>query len=427
MRILYMDNYRGFRNTFLELKKVNFFLGDNSSGKTSVLSLISLLSDPAFPIERSFNTKNFELGSFNDIADPKYKTEINIGYIRSYYRNKIRRMAMLLLRFQRGKEGGLQLKEYKIVTRKQIYRFKIYPENKVRFYELEKLKRLPKEADLLAFFQEQISEFEKPKKYRQPDDSDYIVAANGFTRYIINRKEMNVNPSSLFPRPLYDLSRWVPPIRTSPKRFYELVTSEEHIEETPYLLNDLYKASLKDLNKKKILKEIEEFSSQANLFKYIKCKSFNKVGTSPFAIELELSPGNRKNLFYLGYGVSQSLPIITSIILRSATPVFLIQQPEVHLHPRAQATIGDLIFNKAIQDKKIFIIETHSDYIVDRFRLALHNSSEKVSAQVVFFERKTTTNQLHTINIEESGKYAENQPKEFREFFIKEAISLLEI
>lgn len=427
MRILYMDNYRGFKNTFLELKKVNFFLGDNSSGKTSILSLISLFSDPLFPIERSFNTKNFELGLFGDVADNKYKAEMTIGYIRSFKRREIRHIAMLLLRFQRNKDGGFKLKEYKSITNKQPYRFKIYPENKVRFYQFEKLKKLPKDQELLSFFQEQIKEFNTTKKYKRQDDSYYVVAANGFARYIMHREDTISNPSSLFPRPLYDLSLWVPPIRTSPKRFYELITSGEHTEETPYVLNDLYKASLKDPTKKNLLKEIEDFSNQANLFRSITLKSFNKSGTSPFSIELELNPGNKRNLFYLGYGVSQSLPVITTIVLRSPHPIFLIQQPEVHLHPKAQATIGDLVFCKALKDRKQFIIETHSDYIVDRFRLALHRSPDKVSAQVVFFERTDTSNQLHTIAIEETGKYAEEQPKQFREFFIKEAMSLLEI
>ena len=226
---------------------------------------------------------------------------------------------------------------------------------------------------------------------------------------------------------MYDLSQWIPPIRTSPKRFYELITSSEKTDETPYLLNDLYQAAMKDANKKQILKEIETFSSQANLFKSIKLKSFDKKGRGPFTIELEIAPETRRNLFYLGYGVSQSLPVITNIVLRGSTQIYLIQQPEVHLHPKAQAMIGDLLFQKAVNNKKNFIVETHSDYMVDRFRFAMHNSVNKIFSQVIFFQRENGQNKLYTIEIQPDGKYSDTQPKDFREFFINESIKLLEL
>ena len=155
MRILYIDNYRGFRDTFLELKQVNFLLGDNSTGKTSILSLINLFSKSTFPIERDFNTKNFELGLFNDIADINYKKEFTIGFMRTHERSTgTRHLSMLLMKFKQGKKGKIELKEYKIAINKEIYRVKVYPENKIRFIQEKNLLRLPLDIDLQIFFQE---------------------------------------------------------------------------------------------------------------------------------------------------------------------------------------------------------------------------------------------------------------------------------
>lgn len=428
MRILYIDNYRGFRNTFLELKQVNFLLGDNSTGKTSILSLINLFSKSTFPIERDFNTQDFELGLFNDIVDLNYKKDFTIGYIRTHFKTSgNRRLSMLLMRFKQGKKGEIELKDYRIIIHKEAYQFKICPDKKIRFVRYQLLNKIPKESDLAAFFQNQVREFYHSRAPRKIDNTQFIVAANGFVRYILDKERHIQNATSLLPRPLYDLSQWIPPIRTSPKRFYELITSSEKTDETPYLLNDLYQAAMKDANKKQILKEIETFSSQANLFKSIKLKSFDKKGRGPFTIELEIAPETRRNLFYLGYGVSQSLPVITNIVLRGSTQIYLIQQPEVHLHPKAQAMIGDLLFQKAVNNKKNFIVETHSDYMVDRFRFAMHNSVNKIFSQVIFFQRENGQNKLYTIEIQPDGKYSDTQPKDFREFFINESIKLLEL
>ncbi|MBC7552880.1 MAG: AAA family ATPase [Taibaiella sp.] len=48
MKVLYVNNFRGFKKTFLNLKNVNFFVGENSTGKTSLLKLIRILSNDIF-------------------------------------------------------------------------------------------------------------------------------------------------------------------------------------------------------------------------------------------------------------------------------------------------------------------------------------------------------------------------------------------
>src|SRR5881396_1662040 len=77
----------------------------------------------------------------------------------------------------------------------------------------------------------------------------------------------------------------------------------------------------------------------------------------------------RFNLVDVGYGVSQALPILVDTLQRpAADEVFLLQQPEVHLHPRAQAELGSFFVSQAGK-KRRFVIETHSDYLVDRVRM----------------------------------------------------------
>ncbi len=68
----------------------------------------------------------------------------------------------------------------------------------------------------------------------------------------------------------------------------------------------------------------------------------------------------------IGIGVSQVLPILVSCYALSETLV-AIEQPEIHLHPRLQAELGDVFIESALgKQKNNFILETHSEHLLLR-------------------------------------------------------------
>ncbi len=69
----------------------------------------------------------------------------------------------------------------------------------------------------------------------------------------------------------------------------------------------------------------------------------------------------------VGFGLSQVLPIIVMGIRASEGNLLLFEQPEIHLHPRLQANIADFFISLAKSGKRL-IIETHSDYLINRVR-----------------------------------------------------------
>ncbi len=103
------------------------------------------------------------------------------------------------------------------------------------------------------------------------------------------------------------------------------------------------------------------------------------------------------------------------------------QQPEVHLHPKAQAALGDAVYSLAAGHKKAFFIETHSEYLIDRFRINLRERRKNVPSQVLFFQRKRGENFVCGLVLESNGSYPQKQPKEFGEFFLTEQLRLLDI
>ncbi len=129
----------------------------------------------------------------------------------------------------------------------------------------------------------------------------------------------------------------------------------------------------------------------------------------------------------VGYVVSHSLTLIVEI-LSSKSHTFSIQQPEVHLHPKAQAAFGSFLFNATLKDKNSFLIETHSDFTINRFRYCLSKKTDtKIDSQVLFFERKKDANSIVGIEIEKNGSFKNGVPNSYREFFIDEELKLLEL
>ena len=87
----------------------------------------------------------------------------------------------------------------------------------------------------------------------------------------------------------------------------------------------------------------------------------------------------------VGFGVSQVLPVIIQGFLSKERSITLVEQPEIHLHPKMQADLADLFIDIAINknvkkgsSSKYLIIETHSEYLLKRLRRRI--SENKISA-----------------------------------------------
>ncbi|HUZ75304.1 MAG TPA: AAA family ATPase [Stellaceae bacterium] len=110
---------------------------------------------------------------------------------------------------------------------------------------------------------------------------------------------------------------------------------------------------------------LKNFGQRSGLFEDIDIRLLGKRDGDPFQVTVR-GNGPPFNLVDVGYGVSQALPIIYQLEQSRQHDTFLLQQPEVHLHPRAQAELGSVIARLSKQrSASLFMVETHSDYIID--------------------------------------------------------------
>jgi predicted ATPase len=76
--------------------------------------------------------------------------------------------------------------------------------------------------------------------------------------------------------------------------------------------------------------------------------------------------GAERDLTAVGVGVSQALPLVVGVLACPPKSIFIVEQPELHLHPAVQSRLADFLTN-ARPDLSI-VVETHSDSLVTRLR-----------------------------------------------------------
>ena len=109
------------------------------------------------------------------------------------------------------------------------------------------------------------------------------------------------------------------------------------------------------------------------------------------AISLRLR-SNAKSDFHrpqnVGFGLTQLFPVLVQVLAASPGDVVIVENPEVHLHPKAQQDIGELLALVANCGVQV-IVETHSDHVLNGIRLAVKGRGSVEPGQVAihFFSR----------------------------------------
>ena len=215
------------------------------------------------------------------------------------------------------------------------------------------------------------------------------------------------------------------PVRSKPRRTYDpsRPTQDPEGDYVPMYLAEVFSQQKKEWIELK--KRLEIFGKAAGLFDEISIKRLGTRGSEPFQVQIRklgsTLKGPLRNLIDVGYGVSQILPVITELLRPEAPRLFLLQQPEVHLHPSAQAALGGLFCQIASRERQL-IIETHSDHLLDRVRMEVRDGNGALKPEdvsILFFERNDLDVHIHSLGIDAEGNVL-NAPDSYRNFFMEE-------
>ena len=156
--------------------------------------------------------------------------------------------------------------------------------------------------------------------------------------------------------------------------------------------------------------------------------------------------GTSLTLADVGFGISQILPVIVEG-LAGRSDIICVDQPEVHLHPKLQAEIAELMIATRDHDHKSckihrhvccadgspcdaipkqWIVETHSELLVRRIQshIAEGNlTAEEVS--VLYVEPTEEGSEIIKLEMDQSGEFIEDWPAGFFDESTAEILRML--
>lgn len=447
-----LKDFRAFQETgLLEIRPLTFLVGENSSGKTSLLAALNYIWRFQERIATaSLNSPPFDLGTFDEIVHRvrgRTKPDCFQILVKENITIDPKRSPIFISRGTIERSSGpVQLK----ITFSDNVGDATISKLELNYDELNLEIKI--EDFISVLIKTNLGEilFDSNKgqtklnlsrrigKIDQIEISDLTFFMRRFVREIAISNEDNPSRQehalSIVSLALDQLTRTFPaaifasaPVRSNPSRVY---TPSEQIR-TPdgtHTPQRLFKIKESDQARwEKIRNGLERFGQMSGMFSAINVARYRSSGSSPFHINVTRK-GKQSNIVDVGYGVSQALPILTDLIEAPSKSGFLFQQPEVHLHPQAQAALGSYFTNYISENRHSKIVaETHSDYLIDRVRLDVRKGvirSRDVS--LLYFETSGTSTKVFEIEIDDGGNLVKI-PDGYRSFFVKEQMDILGI
>ena len=400
---IYLKNYQGFKETLFELQDVNFFVGNNSTGKSSILNLLGVLHTPKFWSASSFQFNDvFKTTNFDDLLTKNsIEREFSIGIFGNPELSMY--FDMILVKFKE-KDSIPVIAEIKYnIEKKTIHATVI--NNKLNYSYITEKKNFSSKENHIRNWVLTTSENSKQNVIILKKNNSINSILTELNRNIF-QKSKEISIYNFFSEFIYKS-----PLGEFPKQIY----NNAEIEKINGILS---------LNEKR--ESLYNFGLSSSMFDSIEIGEISKLDNE---YEIDIQYLNLKlSINNVGFGISQILPFLADILAYKSS-VFSMQQPEVHLHPRGQVAFGEFIYNSACNDNNKFIIETHSDYLIDSFRFCISKNKIKFKSQILFFNKlESGENNISVISITNKGKYEDNDNLMlFRDFFINEAAKLWEI
>lgn len=137
-------------------------------------------------------------------------------------------------------------------------------------------------------------------------------------------------------------------------------------------------------------------------------------GSNRWQAKVMIRPGGSEVLLTdVGFGISQVLPVIVLLLYVPEGSTVLLEQPEIHLHPLAQANLADVLIYAAEHRKVQVIVESHSEHLLLRLQRRIAEEvidSDKI--KLYFSNIEGNASELSQLGLDIFGQI-ENWPPKF--------------
>jgi predicted ATPase len=408
-------------NCRIEIRPLTILSGANSSGKSSIMQPLLLMKqtleasyDPGSLLLDGPNlrfTSARQIFSFNESLKKisEFKVEIELD-----------QDSALSAKFQSVNKKPIQLSEMRY---KELNGIDVTFNLNLSHNEI--LLNLPR--SLQKFYRTLNT-----KKHQENDES------SGMTEYYLSILqsrcffEIGVFESSdsrsvfLFPGLSNPASEWehrigevihVPGLRGNPERTYKTTAVGNTFPGT----FESYVASVVrswQTDKDDRLKKLEEWLTKLRLTSKIEAKQIDDTQVELKIGRLPHNNSRKKdmvNIADVGFGVSQVLPALVALLTAEPGQLVYIEQPEIHLHPRAQVALAEILAEAASRGVRV-VAETHSELLLVAIQSII--AEGKISPNLVklhwFTRNEDGMTQITSADLDEGGAFGD-WPEDFAE------------
>lgn len=244
-------------------------------------------------------------------------------------------------------------------------------------------------------FVNDLNDFERKKDNQSPFANTLHYLLNSFNNVASDYFENdNIN--------------YVSPLRAHPKRYYFLDKAKINAY-VDTLDGDAIAETLKEnvQLKKQVNDWLEKFNLKVNV-EHLE-DIIHKLQVNQNSLNLDITD--------VGFGISQVLPVIIQGFLSHNNSLTLIEQPEIHLHPKMQADLADLFIDIVIsknqkqknqKPSKYLFIETHSEYLLKRLRRRISDgtiSADNVAIYLIDPDLNDEGAIIRELKVQERGQF----------------------
>lgn len=442
LKRLFLKNFKCFREAqVINFEKLTVLTGANSSGKSAILAaILGAIQSGEFPYNFSPNGKYVNMGDFAEISfGHEPNSIVEIGFIfhspkenleyefqTSWRRNAINHLPELnsLIAKSPYFQFHIQWKEDSY-----LYSFWYNPENDPTISDHVNQKKIMLSSFSMVLSMNKAKD-EKIDKQKEIEKFSSYVDTN-FKRVLIRGTKLPeleklnyhlgkkgnmrlVRTADLIRRVFIEFDKsanLISSFRLHPDRTY-LEKSKDELKVDKFGDGYLDQIILWERRKSKRFQELlSVMKDDLGLIYSIKSK---RIGGGRFELLLRMYRGGTAvSLFDVGFGVNQFLPIIVADLQLTNDSTLFVAQPEIHLHPKGQASFGNYIANKIIKNKKNYILETHSEYFLNRIRLLIVKGELKQTDVAIYYlENESNDTKIHKLEFTPDGEI-NNAPATF--------------
>jgi predicted ATPase len=424
-RQLTVQNFKAWSLANLELGRITGLFGTNSSGKTSLIQFLLLLKQTKDAADRGLTLElggpYITLGSYHDFIH-NHELSNSLAWSLSWDQDDD-----LALIDPAGKRNEVFARGKNITVDVSIEAMRGAPRARSLTYRFQDhaFSLVPRSGDATAFDLQAEGDFKfvrtmgRPwqlpgpvKAYGFPDQAQTYFQNSGFLASFVAAFEAQM-----------DRVFYLGPLREYPKREYVWTRSrpsdvgprgERAIEA---ILAATERDEKRNLAPKTKLRPFQEMIAywlrEMGLVESFEVEEI-KAGSGLYQAKVRVRKGASEVLLTeVGFGVSQVLPVLTLLYYVDEGSTVILEQPEIHLHPLAQAGLADAIISVSMRRRIQIIVESHSENFLLRLQRRI---AERVidpgDVKLYFCQAEEGAPQLTPLRIDILGNI-ENWPKNF--------------